>query len=81
MLHPSITITVDAQLHWVVRVPEVLAGAPRPSSSAQLASLGAEFDAMQPSGPAASELLGSWRRIRAWAPAKVIAGHLAPFVP
>jgi hypothetical protein len=47
MLHPSITVTVDAQLHWVVRVPEVLAGATRPSSSAQLASLGAEFDAMR----------------------------------
>jgi glyoxylase-like metal-dependent hydrolase (beta-lactamase superfamily II) len=41
----------------------------------------AEFDAMRPSGPAAAELLASWRRIRAWAPTQVIAGHLAPFAP
>ena len=41
----------------------------------------AEFDAMRPSGPAAAELLASWQRIRAWGPAKVIAGHLAPFAP
>jgi len=41
----------------------------------------AEFDAMLPSGPAAAELLGSWQRIRAWEPATVIAGHLAPFAP
>jgi len=47
MPHASITVPVDAQLHWVVRVPEVLAGAARASSAAQLARLGAEFDAMQ----------------------------------
>ena len=47
MLHASITVTVDAQLHWVVRVPEALAGAARASSAAQLARLGADFDAMQ----------------------------------
>ena len=47
MPHASITVPVDAQLHWVVRVPEVLAGATRASSAAQLARLGAEFDAMQ----------------------------------
>ena len=47
MPHASITVPVDAQLHWVVRVPEVLAGATRVSSAAQLARLGAEFDAMQ----------------------------------
>jgi len=41
----------------------------------------AEFDAMRPSGPAAADLLASWKRIRAWGPAQVIAGHLAPFVP
>jgi glyoxylase-like metal-dependent hydrolase (beta-lactamase superfamily II) len=41
----------------------------------------AEFDAMRPSGPAAAELLGSWRRIRAWKPSQIIAGHLAPFAP
>jgi hypothetical protein len=47
MPHASITVAVDAQLHWVVRVPEVLAGAARASSAAQLALLGAEFDAMR----------------------------------
>lgn len=47
MPHPSITVAVDAQLHWVVRVPEVFAGATRASSAAQLASFGAEFDALQ----------------------------------
>ena len=41
----------------------------------------AEFDAMRPSGPAAAELLASWERIRAWGPAKIIAGHLPPFAP
>ena len=41
----------------------------------------AEFDAMAPSGPAAAELLASWRLIREWTPARVIAGHLAPFAP
>jgi glyoxylase-like metal-dependent hydrolase (beta-lactamase superfamily II) len=40
-----------------------------------------EFDSMSPSGPAASELLASWRRIRDWRPALVIAGHLPPFTP
>jgi glyoxylase-like metal-dependent hydrolase (beta-lactamase superfamily II) len=41
----------------------------------------AEFDTMRPTGPAAAKLVGSWQRIRAWEPAKVIAGHLAPFAP
>jgi glyoxylase-like metal-dependent hydrolase (beta-lactamase superfamily II) len=41
----------------------------------------AEFDAMAPSGPAAAELLASWQRLRAWRPARIIAGHLAPFAP
>jgi glyoxylase-like metal-dependent hydrolase (beta-lactamase superfamily II) len=41
----------------------------------------AEFDAMRPSGPAAAELLWSWQRLRAWGPAQIVAGHLAPFVP
>ena len=41
----------------------------------------AEFDAMAPTGPAAAELLASWERLRAWRPARVIAGHLAPFAP
>lgn len=46
MPHASITVAVDAQLHWVVRVPEVLVGATRAPSAAQLARLGAELDAM-----------------------------------
>ena len=41
----------------------------------------AEFDAMETAGAAAPELLASWRRIRAWRPGLVIAGHLAPFAP
>jgi glyoxylase-like metal-dependent hydrolase (beta-lactamase superfamily II) len=40
-----------------------------------------EFDAMAPSGPAADALLSSWRRIRAWDPALLVAGHLPPFSP
>jgi len=40
-----------------------------------------EFDAMDPQGPAALDLLLSWRLIRSWRPARVIAGHLPPFVP
>ena len=47
MPYASVTVPVDAQLHWVVRVPEVLAGAARASSPAQLAILGAELDALQ----------------------------------
>jgi glyoxylase-like metal-dependent hydrolase (beta-lactamase superfamily II) len=41
----------------------------------------AEFDAMAPGGPAAAQLLASWRLLRAWRPALLIAGHLPPFVP
>jgi glyoxylase-like metal-dependent hydrolase (beta-lactamase superfamily II) len=41
----------------------------------------AEFDAMSPTGPAAADLLTSWRLLRAWQPALVIAGHLEPFAP
>jgi glyoxylase-like metal-dependent hydrolase (beta-lactamase superfamily II) len=40
-----------------------------------------EFDAMEPTGPSAPELLASWERIRAWRPARIIAGHLPPFTP
>ena len=46
MPHPSITVAVDAQLHWVVRVPEVPVGATRAPSTAQLGCLCAELDAM-----------------------------------
>jgi len=47
MPHVSITVAVDAQLHWVLRVPELLTGATRASSAAQLACLGAEFEALE----------------------------------
>ena len=40
-----------------------------------------EFDAMEPSGPEATELLASWELIRAWRPTRIIAGHLPPFAP
>jgi hypothetical protein len=46
MSHASVTVTVDTQLHWVVRVPEVPAGATRASSAAQLARSCAELDAL-----------------------------------
>lgn len=40
------------------------------------------FDAMEPEpGAEAGELLRSWRRIRAFSPSLVIAGHLPPFAP
>ena len=39
----------------------------------------AEFDAMAPTGSAAGTMLASWRRIRAWDPALIVAGHLPPF--
>ena len=41
----------------------------------------AEFDAMEPSGPDAETVLASWRRLRAWEPDVIVAGHLPPFVP
>jgi len=38
------------------------------------------FDAMEPEpGPDAADLLASWRRIRALAPRRLVAGHLPPF--
>jgi len=40
-----------------------------------------DFDAMRHDGPGAAEVLASWRRIRAWEPVRVIAGHLPPFTP
>ena len=40
------------------------------------------FDAMDPEpGPEADDLLASWRRIRAFSPRLVIAGHLPSFAP
>ena len=41
----------------------------------------AAFDAMAAEGPDGPELLASWRRIREWRPARIIAGHLPPFTP
>jgi N-acyl homoserine lactone hydrolase len=41
----------------------------------------AEFDAMTPSGFGAETMLASWRRIRAWEPDVIVAGHLPPFAP
>jgi len=41
----------------------------------------AAFDAMTADGPDGPDLVTSWRRIRAWRPARIIAGHLPPFVP
>lgn len=39
------------------------------------------FDEMAQWGPDAAELLRSWELIRAWRPARIIAGHLPPFAP
>jgi N-acyl homoserine lactone hydrolase len=40
------------------------------------------FDAMQaPAGPDGQAVLRSWRRIRAWEPDLVVAGHVPPFAP
>lgn len=39
------------------------------------------FDAMAPAGPGAETVLASWRRIRAWEPDVIVAGHLPPFAP
>jgi glyoxylase-like metal-dependent hydrolase (beta-lactamase superfamily II) len=42
-----------------------------------------DFDVMEPPAdePGAAELLASWRRLRAWSPALLIAGHVPPFRP
>jgi glyoxylase-like metal-dependent hydrolase (beta-lactamase superfamily II) len=39
------------------------------------------FDQMQAGGADGEALLASWRRIRAWEPVRIIAGHLPPFAP
>jgi glyoxylase-like metal-dependent hydrolase (beta-lactamase superfamily II) len=42
----------------------------------------AGFDAMEaPAGWEGAALLESWRRIRAWEPDLIVAGHLPPFAP
>jgi N-acyl homoserine lactone hydrolase len=41
----------------------------------------ADFEAMAAEGPDGAQLVASWRRIRAWHPARIIAGHVPPFAP
>ena len=41
----------------------------------------AGFDAMRAEDADGEELLRAWRRIRAWEPALIIAGHVPPFRP
>ncbi len=45
MSRPSVAVAVDEQLLWIVRVREAPVAATRASSAAQIARLGAEFDA------------------------------------
>ncbi len=45
MSHARTVVTVDAQLDWVVRVPEQAAGATRAASAEQLRHLAAAMDA------------------------------------
>lgn len=42
-----------------------------------------EFAAMRPPAgePEADDLLASWRKLRAWSPVTLVAGHLRPFRP
>ncbi|NLE21813.1 MAG: MBL fold metallo-hydrolase [Actinobacteria bacterium] len=40
-----------------------------------------DFDAMSPAGVDAETVLESWKRLRAWAPDLIVAGHLPPFAP
>jgi hypothetical protein len=47
----SATVTVDAQLLWIVRVPELQAGVARAASREQLGAFCAEFDALQAALP------------------------------
>ena len=41
----------------------------------------APFDAMAADGADGPDLIASWRRIRAWRPVRIIAGHVPPFTP
>jgi len=52
------TVAIDAQLLWVVRVPELQAGAARAASREQLAAFCAEFDALQATLPGAGHAGG-----------------------
>jgi hypothetical protein len=47
MSSASVTVTVDAQLLWIVRVPEAEAGVARAASREQLAAFCGELDALQ----------------------------------
>ena len=58
MQSTSATVTVDAQLLWVVRVPELQACVARAASRAQLAAFCGEFDALQATLPGARHAAG-----------------------
>jgi hypothetical protein len=58
MSRTSAIITVDAQLLWIVPVPEVQAGVARAASREQLAALCGELDALQVSSPGAGHTFG-----------------------
>ena len=58
MSSTSITVTVDAQLLWVVRVPEAQAGVARAASREQLAAFCGELDALRAAIPTAGHTFG-----------------------
>ena len=61
MPRPHAVFTVDEELSWIVHLPEALAGATGTATPASLASLGAEFDALDSvlAGPAGEQLAGA----------------------
>lgn len=65
----SVSYAVDTPAGVVVACGDLVGPSRRP------------FDDMAPEGADAARLLDSWRRIRAWRPALIIAGHLPPFAP
>ena len=65
----SVSYAVDTSAGVVVACGDLVGPSRRP------------FDDMAPEGVEAARLLDSWRRIRAWRPALIIAGHLPPFAP
>ena len=56
----SATVTVDAQLLWVVRVPESQVGAARAASREQLAAFRGEFDTLQAALPGVARAGGDY---------------------
>jgi hypothetical protein len=75
-------VTVDAQLLWIVRVPELQAGVARAASREQLTAFCGEFDALRAAlhgfGPAAGDP-GAW--IGAIALAVLESLHEPPELP